>query len=122
MLLPTVYVQPLKSLAVVYAMVRFPFSTPHLSHNKIDGASKKGGGEVSLGPVENGDGAMLDCNVLFESLLVCSRTSAVTIEVSQCGRIVIAGGGLGGAAIAVALQSKGFEVASSLALSAPHEH
>eukprot|EP00929_Paragymnodinium_shiwhaense_P048416 TRINITY_DN24481_c0_g2_i3.p1 TRINITY_DN24481_c0_g2~~TRINITY_DN24481_c0_g2_i3.p1 ORF type:complete len:1080 (-),score=278.32 TRINITY_DN24481_c0_g2_i3:174-3413(-) len=32
------------------------------------------------------------------------------VDVSKCGRIVVAGGGIGGAAIAVALQSRGFEV------------
>lgn len=32
------------------------------------------------------------------------------LDVSKCGRIVVAGGGIGGAAAAVALQSKGFEV------------
>jgi len=31
-------------------------------------------------------------------------------DTSKCGRIVIAGGGIGGAAVAVALQSKGFDV------------
>jgi 2-polyprenyl-6-methoxyphenol hydroxylase-like FAD-dependent oxidoreductase len=32
------------------------------------------------------------------------------VDVSKCGRIVVAGGGIGGAAVAVALQRKGFEV------------
>ena len=32
------------------------------------------------------------------------------VDVSGCGRIVVAGGGIGGAAVAVALQSKGFDV------------
>lgn len=31
-------------------------------------------------------------------------------DASRCGRIVVAGGGIGGAAVAVALQSKGFDV------------
>ena len=35
---------------------------------------------------------------------------AKAVDVSRCGRIVVAGGGIGGAAVAVALQSKGFEV------------
>jgi 2-polyprenyl-6-methoxyphenol hydroxylase-like FAD-dependent oxidoreductase len=44
------------------------------------------------------------------------RTSTVaprsgpSVDVSKCGRIVVAGGGIGGAAVAVALQSKGFDV------------
>lgn len=36
--------------------------------------------------------------------------STAPVDVSKCGRIVIAGGGIGGAAVAVALQSKGFDV------------
>ena len=32
------------------------------------------------------------------------------VDVSKCGRVIIAGGGIGGAAAAVALQSKGFDV------------
>ena len=32
------------------------------------------------------------------------------VDVSQCGRILVAGGGIGGAALAVALQNKGFDV------------
>ena len=40
-------------------------------------------------------------------------TAALTrpaVDVSKCGRIVVAGGGIGGAAAAVALQSRGFDV------------
>ena len=36
--------------------------------------------------------------------------AAADVDVSKCGRIVVAGGGIGGAAVAVALQKKGFEV------------
>ena len=42
-----------------------------------------------------------------EALGTCS---AGAVDVSSCGRIVVAGGGIGGAAMAVALQSKGFDV------------
>ena len=35
---------------------------------------------------------------------------AGSVDVSKCGRIIVAGGGIGGAAAAVALQSRGFEV------------
>jgi 2-polyprenyl-6-methoxyphenol hydroxylase-like FAD-dependent oxidoreductase len=38
------------------------------------------------------------------------RAGAAAVDVSKCGRIIIAGGGIGGAAAAVALQSKGFDV------------
>ena len=37
-------------------------------------------------------------------------TALAPTDVSQCGRILIAGGGIGGAALALALQSKGFDV------------
>jgi hypothetical protein len=43
----------------------------------------------------------------------CAATAALAgqvVDVSGCGRIVVAGGGIGGAALAVALQNKGFEV------------
>lgn len=36
--------------------------------------------------------------------------AAAGVDVSKCGRIVIAGGGIGGAAAALALESRGFEV------------
>ena len=36
--------------------------------------------------------------------------NAADVDVSSCGRIVVAGGGIGGAAVAVALQRKGFDV------------
>lgn len=43
----------------------------------------------------------------------CGPTSlarAPDVDVGKCGRIVVAGGGIGGAAAAVALQNKGFDV------------
>ncbi|GMH61520.1 hypothetical protein TrLO_g13383 [Triparma laevis f. longispina] len=36
--------------------------------------------------------------------------SNADVDVSKCGKIVVAGGGIGGAAVAVALQKKGFDV------------
>ena len=39
-----------------------------------------------------------------------SYTSNCDVDVSKCGRIIVAGGGIGGAAAAVALQNKGFDV------------
>lgn len=36
--------------------------------------------------------------------------AGVDVDVSKCGRIVVAGGGIGGGAVAVALQKKGFDV------------
>ena len=39
-----------------------------------------------------------------------ARGDGGDVDVSQCGRIVIAGGGIGGSALAVALQNKGFDV------------
>ena len=36
--------------------------------------------------------------------------AAGPLDVSECGQIIVAGGGIGGAAVAVALQAKGFEV------------
>ena len=39
-----------------------------------------------------------------------SFVSLAPADVSKCGRIVIAGGGIAGSAVAVALQAKGFEV------------
>ncbi|KAK3238973.1 hypothetical protein CYMTET_51060 [Cymbomonas tetramitiformis] len=42
--------------------------------------------------------------------VAAAALSGAAVDVSKCGRIVVAGGGIGGAAVAVALQSKGFEV------------
>ena len=44
------------------------------------------------------------------SVEAAAALAATDVDVSKCGRIIIAGGGIGGAAIAVALQRKGFEV------------
>ena len=41
---------------------------------------------------------------------VAAAPAGPSVDVSGCGRIVVAGGGIGGAAAAVALQRKGFEV------------
>ena len=50
-------------------------------------------------------------------MLPCRRASGgaaalsgAGVDVSACGRIVVAGGGIGGAAAAVALQRRGFDV------------
>lgn len=41
---------------------------------------------------------------------VAAALASADVDVSKCGTIVVAGGGIGGAAVAVALQSKGFDV------------
>ena len=44
------------------------------------------------------------------SSIAAASLASASADVSKCGRIVVAGGGIGGAAVAVALQSKGFDV------------
>eukprot|EP00802_Teleaulax_amphioxeia_P003133 Tamp_03136.p1 GENE.Tamp_03136~~Tamp_03136.p1 ORF type:complete len:1171 (+),score=340.99 Tamp_03136:337-3513(+) len=44
------------------------------------------------------------------SNLAAASLASASVDVSKCGRIVVAGGGIGGAALAVALQNKGFDV------------
>ena len=41
---------------------------------------------------------------------IAAELACADVDVSKCGKIVVAGGGIGGAAVAVALQNKGFDV------------